>query len=90
MDMLTITEPSENKKKGVIITARVHPGETNSSQIMHGVIKFLTSEHADAEILRKNFIFKIVPMVNVDGVVHGNYRCSLVGIDLNRVWKNPS
>ena len=29
-------------------------------------------------------------MINVDGVIHGNYRCSLAGVDMNRVWKNPS
>lgn len=28
-------------------------------------------------------------MVNPDGVIHGNYRCSLIGRDLNRRWKNP-
>ena len=25
-------------------------------------------------------------MVNVDGVVHGNSRCTLAGVDPNRVW----
>ena len=37
-----------------------------------------------------NFIFKLVPMLNVDGVVVGNYRCSLAGLDLNRMWRDPS
>ena len=29
-------------------------------------------------------------MINVDGVLNGNYRCSLAGCDLNRRWKEPS
>ena len=29
-------------------------------------------------------------MMNPDGVIHGNYRCSLSGVDLNRKWDNPS
>jgi len=29
-------------------------------------------------------------MLNPDGVVLGNYRCNLVGCDLNRRWPNPS
>ena len=33
----------------------------------------------DAKILRDNFVFKIVPMLNPDGVINGNYRCSLAG-----------
>jgi murein tripeptide amidase MpaA len=58
---------------------------------MKGVLDFLTSEFDDAAIaLRRNFVFKIIPMINVDGVIYGNYRCSLSGIDLNRVWKKPN
>jgi len=91
VDFLTITEkgtPSEiANRKGIVLTARVHPGESNSSFVMKGIIEFLTSEdNIEALALRKNFVFKIVPMINVDGVIYGNYRCSLSGIDLNRVW----
>jgi murein tripeptide amidase MpaA len=68
--------------------ARVHPGESNSSFVMKGILNFLTDEkNEQADLLRKNFVFMIVPMVNVDGVMYGNYRCSLSGIDLNRTWK---
>ncbi len=28
-------------------------------------------------------------MVNVDGVIYGNFRCDLGGFDLNRNWRNP-
>ena len=38
---------------------------------------------------RKQFIFKVVPMINPDGVIAGNYRTSLSGVDLNRVYKTP-
>lgn len=44
----------------------------------------------DARMLRDNFVFKVIPMLNPDGVVCGNYRCSLAGVDLNRVWNDPS
>ena len=58
---------------------------------MRGIIDFLISDDSiEAVTLRKNFIFKIVPMVNVDGVKYGNHRCNLSGIDLNRAWKKPS
>lgn len=73
----------------LVVSARVHPGESNSSWIMHGILDFLTSHHPAAVVLRKHFVFKIVPMLNPDGVINGNYRCSLSGQDLNRQWHMP-
>lgn len=35
-------------------------------------------------------MFKIVPVLNPDGVVLGNNRCSLAGVDLNRQWRRPN
>ncbi|TKS74579.1 Cytosolic carboxypeptidase 6 [Collichthys lucidus] len=80
----------EKEKKLVILTARVHPGESPASFICQGVIDFLVSQHPVAQILRDHVIFKIVPMLNPDGVYLGNYRCSLMGFDLNRHWQDPS
>ena len=77
-------------KKGVFISARVHPGESNSSWMMKGIIDYLTSSAPEAQVLRDCFVFKIVPMINPDGVINGNYRCSLAGQDLNRRWKNTN
>ncbi|XP_036283474.1 cytosolic carboxypeptidase 3 isoform X2 [Pipistrellus kuhlii] len=86
--ILTITTPLKNadsrKRKAVILTARVHPGETNSSWIMKGFLDFILGSSRDAQLLRDTFIFKVVPMLNPDGVIVGNYRCSLAGRDLNR------
>lgn len=73
----------------VLLTARVHPGESNSSWIMKGVLDFLLSNDDSARQLRSMFIFKIVPMLNPDGVINGCHRCSLSGEDLNRQWKHP-
>jgi murein tripeptide amidase MpaA len=93
-EYLTITNRCtyevDQKKEGVVITARIHPGESNSSFMMKGVIEFLISNDPKAVELRDKFVFKIVPMMNPDGVINGNYRCSLAGCDLNRRWKYPS
>jgi murein tripeptide amidase MpaA len=77
-------------KKGIVITSRVHPGEAQSSWVIQGLIEFLLSDDPVAVRLRANYVFKIVPMLNPDGVVYGNYRCSLLGFDLNRRWLEPS
>jgi murein tripeptide amidase MpaA len=64
--------------------ARIHPGESNGSWMMHGLIKFLLGNSNEAKKLRDNIVFKIIPMINVDGVVLGNYRTGFEGRDLNR------
>ncbi|XP_038956958.1 cytosolic carboxypeptidase 4 isoform X3 [Rattus norvegicus] len=72
-----------------VITARVHPGESNASWVMKGTLEFLVSSDPVAKLLRENFVFKIIPMLNPDGVINGNHRCSLRGEDLNRQWLCP-
>lgn len=47
-------------------------------------------EHEIVSFLKLNFEFYIIPMLNVDGVINGNYRCSLAACDLNRKWGEPS
>lgn len=56
--------------------------------MVKGMLDFLVSDEA-AE-LRKHFVFRIIPMLNVDGVIYGNQRCSLLGVDLNRRWVSPN
>jgi murein tripeptide amidase MpaA len=73
----------------VIAAARVHAGETNCSWMMQGFINFLVSDTIKARELRSNLIFKIIPMLNIDGVVAGNYRSSFSGSDLNRQYISP-
>jgi hypothetical protein len=92
-EVLTICDPpnsSQTERRPIIfITGRVHPGESNGSYIVKGAIQFLVSTHEIAEALRKHFVFEIIPMLNPDGVIHGHYRVSKSGDDLNRRWTNP-
>jgi hypothetical protein len=74
----------------VVITARVHPGETPASFVCQGLIDFLVSDHALARLLREHVVFVVIPMLNPDGVAIGNYRCSSMGLDLNRQWQAPA
>ena len=57
---------------------RVHPGESNSSYIVKGIIQFLIGDDEIARALREHFVFEIVAMLNPDGVINGHYRVSQV------------
>lgn len=75
------------KKRAIVISARVHPGETPSSWMMKGLMDFLTGDSTIAKKLRHKFIFKLIPMLNPDGVIVGNTRSELTGKDLNRQYR---
>ena len=94
-DLLTITTFGSDyeevrKRKGLVISSRVHPGETGASFMMKGIIDYLVGPSLGARMLRDNFVIKVIPMLNPDGVILGNTRCSLAGVDLNRIWLDPS
>ncbi|ORX75893.1 hypothetical protein BCR32DRAFT_249176 [Anaeromyces robustus] len=60
---------SNNKKTIIFISSRVHPGEVVSSYITDGIIEFLMRDNdIRSKILRDKYVFKIVPMINPDGV----------------------
>lgn len=55
----------------IFLSARVHPGETNASWVMKGTLEYLMGNNPTAQALRESYIFKIVPMLNPDGVING-------------------
>lgn len=76
-------------KQIVFISSRVHPGEVQSSHVLNGFLKFICGNDKRAETLRDLFIFKIVPILNPDGVFCGYYRTDTRGANLNRFYRNP-
>ena len=76
-----------NERKCILITGRIHSGETVSSYVVQGLIDYLVNlDYPISKYLRDRFVFKIIPMLNIDGVIYGNYRLNILGKDMNRLW----
>ncbi|KAH8247677.1 hypothetical protein KR038_007953 [Drosophila bunnanda] len=96
VDLLTIDHVTHKQRstnrldrsfiRVIVILCRSHSSEAPASHVCQGLIEFLVGNHPIAGVLRDNFVFKIVPMVNPDGVFLGNNRCNLMGQDMNRNW----
>ncbi len=74
----------------IVLSARVHPGETNASWMIRGALDVLTSSAPIARQARARAVWKVVPFLNPDGVLNGHHRTNLAGVDLNRHWSTPS
>jgi len=83
--------PAFRDKPTVFLTARVHPGETPASFSLLGSLGLLLHPtDARAVALRRHFVFKVVPMLNPDGVARGHYRQDNFGRNLNRYYCAPT
>ena len=86
--MLTITDqniPVEDKKT-IFIMALQHSGEDAGGFLVEGMIEYLLSENNGAAEARKDFVYKIIPMMNPDGIYNGITRYNSNRADLNSIW----
>ena len=67
--------------------APVRPG-THAAILLNGCVammKMLSYAHTNAE-LRRRYVFRVVPLLNPDGVSRGHWRKDARGDDLNRCY----
>jgi hypothetical protein len=78
------------RKRRVFVHARTHPAEVQANHIADEMIKLLTGDSPQADSLRRDYIFDIIPMYNPDGVELGKARQNAHGVDIESNWdENP-
>ena len=92
IELLTITDPEKSNelKKTVVIIGLQHAGEDAGAYMIEGLIQFLLSDVAEAILAREKFMYKIVIMMNPDGIYNGTSRYNINMEDLNNIWLNDS
>jgi murein tripeptide amidase MpaA len=53
------------------------------------MLDLLASDTATSRALLENFVFKIVPVLNPDGVARGYWRTDCNSVNLNRMYSDP-
>ncbi|CAH0376666.1 unnamed protein product [Pelagomonas calceolata] len=85
------TEVRACSKREVVISARVHPGETPAQFVIDGLLAAVLADGPVGQALREAYVWRVVPCLNPDGVARGHYRKDARGDDQNRqYWPPPS
>jgi len=75
-------EAAAGEKVRIFLMAGQHPAETESRYVLQYLVESILKQPD----LLDRFTFKIVPMVNVDGVVSGRSYTNIRDINLNMAW----
>lgn len=82
----TIHHGALQGKKTIWLMFRQHSWESGSSWVGEGAVRSLLANTPAAQKLRQDYIWKIFPLCDPDGVARGGVRFNKNGFDLNRNW----
>eukprot|EP01031_Cornospumella_fuschlensis_P030739 gene30739-37141_t len=84
------SRPPVFHKEVIFISSRVHAGEVPAQHTFKGILNLLLDPHDPiASALRSHYLFKLIPMLNPDGVYRGHFRMDQYGQNLNRYYTAP-
>ncbi len=72
--LVKIGRGGEDRKPCVLLYAREHPTEHDTSWVAEGAIRFLLSNTREARAIRERFTFLVIPILDPDGAVRSRYR----------------
>jgi predicted deacylase len=81
-----VFDSNPGAKDVVLLVGRQHPPEVSGAFAFYGFVEVLFDDSDLATAFRQRFRIIAVPLLNPDGVIGGNWRHNLGGVDLNRDW----
>lgn len=84
LHMLALGNPGA--RDVLLVLGRQHPPETTGTQALMDFVDELAADSEFARGFREQVLVLVVPLLNPDGVVEGNWRGNINGQDLNRDW----
>lgn len=90
--LFRFSEPCVNDsgKYSIWVLGRNHAMESHSNYIIEGLCDFLSSYDFQADILRRQTIVYVVPVMDVDKAFNGGTGKDQLPVDFNRDWDSPS
>ncbi len=83
---LELRSDDDVQKPYVLLVGRQHPPEVTGAMAMSRFVETLLEETELAIKFRHKYNLIIIPNMNPDGIIHGNWRHNMGGVDLNRDW----
>lgn len=77
---------TKKRREAIVLLGRQHPPELTGADAFFAFTDRLFEEDDLAARFRKRFAIFAAPLVNPDGVAHGQWRHNARGVDLNRDW----
>ncbi len=74
------------RRELIVLTGRQHPPETTGAIGLFAFAERLLADDALARRFRQRFGVLVMPLLNPDGVEHGQWRNNSRGVDINRDW----
>lgn len=84
--IIKLEEVDNPNKPYVLIVGRQHPPETTGADALMPFVEAIWEDTEQAKNFRSQYNLIVVPLLNPDGVFHGNWRHNMNGVDLNRDW----
>lgn len=84
--MIEAATETDKKKPYVVLVGRQHPPEVTGALALMPFTEQILSQDELSERFLEHFNLLVIPMINPDGVLAGNWRFNMGGMDLNRDW----